>query len=39
LLGCTTDEIALVENATRGWDMAFYSLRFKAGDRILTSDA
>ncbi len=39
LLGCAPDEIALVENATRGWDMAFYSLRFQPGERILTSAA
>jgi selenocysteine lyase/cysteine desulfurase len=39
LLGCTTDEIAVVENATRAWDMAFYSFRLNAGDRILTARA
>jgi cysteine desulfurase/selenocysteine lyase len=41
LINAAPDEIALVENATIAWQMAFYgfALSLKPGDRILTAQA
>ncbi len=39
LIGAEPHQIAVVENATRAWDMAVYGYPFATGDRVLTSRA
>lgn len=36
LLNCQVSEIAFVENATRAWELALYSIPLQAGDEIIT---
>lgn len=38
LLNCRRDEIAFMDSASRAWSMAFYSIPFQTGDRILTCE-
>jgi len=38
LIGASSDEIALMDSATRAWDAVFHSLRFEPGDRVLTTN-
>jgi selenocysteine lyase/cysteine desulfurase len=39
LVGGRSDQLAFFDNATHAWNAAFYSVPFRAGDRILTGRA
>ena len=37
MLGCASDEVAVVDSCTRAWQLGFAGFRFAPGDRILTA--
>ncbi len=39
MLGCSTEEVALTESATRAWELAFWSLPLGPGDVVLTTSS
>lgn len=38
LINANSDEIALTENASAAWDIAFYGMNLRAGDEVITSE-
>jgi len=38
LINANIDEVAITENASTGWGIAFYGLNFKKGDVVITSE-
>src|SRR5690606_11458964 len=39
LIGCTREEVAITDNASRAWEMAFHAVPLGRGDRVLADRA
>jgi selenocysteine lyase/cysteine desulfurase len=39
MLNCKREEVAITENASRAWELAFHAIPLRTGDRILTAHA